>query len=311
MTNDPNKEEDTETISLTWNRSSKLKKRRRMISPGRNNATLVISTITSTSAGASTSTSINTSTGAKNNTNVKNSKGNDTHDSSVLVPPFPSTFLQLPMLSDKFHEQRSQELQQKRVSHPLGERLAVELEYWMNFKQQEQQQNEKTKETDNHDCDTKMVPFSSYLSFPSSKSKRLDIQHDLSIGSSVSNDHVSFPTRTLKRTSMENPFNNQYGLLRIVSLNGATIRRECDIHDNSSPIIGKLPYQALRCFVEKQWLSPPPDEEFGLVTVLRYKIILMDGDGSKDEDCTIYGWISDRSRLDDDSYVIADCIVDI
>jgi hypothetical protein len=217
----------------------------------------------------------------------------------------------LPIFSDSSQEQRQQELQHKRVSHHLGERLAVELEYWMNVTQQERQNKGKTKETDNHDWNTKMVPFSSYLSFPSSKSKRLDIQHDVSIGSSVSNDHVSFPTRTLKRTSMEHPFNNQYGLLRIVSLNGATIRRECDIHDNSSPIIGNLPYQALRCFVEKQWLSPPPGEEFGLVTVLRYKIILMDGDGSKNEDCTIYGWISDRSRLDDDSYVIADCIVDI
>lgn len=284
---DQHKEQDKETISWTlWNRSSKLKKRRRIMSPGRNyDAASIISTAITTTTSASTSNSIT----------------NPNTDSSTIgtkVPPLPSTFLQLPFLS---------QLQQQHVPHHLGERLAAELEYWMNFNQE--QQHVKKKERITHDdCainTNNMAPFSSHLSFPP-KSKRFNIQHDLSMGSSVSKDDISFPTRgTLMRT------NNKYGILRIVSLNGATIRRECDIHDTSSPIIGKLPYQALRCFVEKQWLSPPPDEDFGHVQrVLRYKIMLMDGDGSTDEDC-IYGWISDRSRLEDDPYVIADCIVDI
>ena len=107
------------------------------------------------------------------------------------------------------------------------------------------------------------------------------------------------------------------GKIRIISNEGATIREVFDI-DNSNLVIGKLHDGDERYFLEKKTLPPPPisllddsddDDESDdeCVAVMRYKIALEPSDvaSSSQGKCNdMVGWISDRGRFADDSYLI-------
>ena len=112
------------------------------------------------------------------------------------------------------------------------------------------------------------------------------------------------------------------GKIRIISNKGATIREVFDI-DNSNLVIGKLYDGDERYFLEKKTLPPPPisllddsddddesdddDDDDECVAVMRYKIALKPSDvvSSSQGKCNdMVGWISDRGRFADDSYLI-------
>lgn len=108
--------------------------------------------------------------------------------------------------------------------------------------------------------------------------------------------------------------------IKIVSEYGATIRTQYEINENHDSLaIGKLNFGEIRAIVESKWLDPPivmsgdgyDDEK--LVGVVRYKVRLFHSDVYKihnektsfDSGKGLFGWISDRSRLEDDPFVIA------
>jgi hypothetical protein len=279
--NDNDNRKEGDTFSWSWNRSSKLKKRRRVfLSPGRDNEI---------------------PQGGKNISTELNTKEIESCDKTI-VSTAPSLFMKLPV---SLCGSEKQPCFDSTRSH-LGKSMAAELEFLMLFTQQEYEK----KKTGIGDDNIKKVTFSSHLSFPSASTGSTS---RMIIGSILSKDDLSFPNKMQIKSITDNTFHNNHGLVRIVYPQGATIRRDCEIHDSSSPPIGTLPYQALRCFIEQKWLSPPSGKDLDLVPVLRYKIMLMDGDTcstNENDDC-IYGWISDRSRLDDDPYVIAECLLDM
>ena len=107
------------------------------------------------------------------------------------------------------------------------------------------------------------------------------------------------------------------GKIRIESKNGATIREVFDI-DKSNYVIGNLSKGEERYFIEKKTLPPPPisvdgsddESEDECVSVVRYLLVLTPADcktghsAEEDESGQMVGWISDRGRLADDSYLI-------
>ncbi|KAL7474829.1 hypothetical protein ACHAW6_000781 [Cyclotella cf. meneghiniana] len=103
------------------------------------------------------------------------------------------------------------------------------------------------------------------------------------------------------------------GRVRIEASIGASIREVYDI-DKSKHVLGKLQHGDKRHFVAKTVLPPPPmtlddSEEDECISVVRYKILLEPGDTTssfapRDELGRVIGWISDRGRLADDSYLI-------
>lgn len=121
------------------------------------------------------------------------------------------------------------------------------------------------------------------------------------------------------------------GKIKIVSQIGATIREIFDI-DESNHVLGKLLFGEERYFVEKKVLPAPPipilndsdneNDEFSAedecVAVVRYKIVLtsedchgmsdflLDGNVVEKDSSgkVVMGWISDRGRLAEDSYLI-------
>jgi hypothetical protein len=117
------------------------------------------------------------------------------------------------------------------------------------------------------------------------------------------------------------PPNKYLGMIRIEPGRQATIREVFDI-DKSSVVIGTLREGEERYFIRRRTLQPPPienDDDDECVAVVRYKIALGPADFSAsrgrrnggrdgptmgyDEKPTV-GWISDRGRLADDSYLI-------
>ena len=118
------------------------------------------------------------------------------------------------------------------------------------------------------------------------------------------------------------PPNKYLGMIRIEPGRHATIREVFDI-DKSNVVIGTLREGEERYFIRRRTLPPPPigndDDDDECVAVVRYKIALGPADCSAsggrrnggrdglttgfDERPTV-GWISDRGRLADDSYLI-------
>ena len=129
----------------------------------------------------------------------------------------------------------------------------------------------------------------------------------------VSGDKLAFPTASESSDSPPKPNQNVVKMIKIVSEYGATIRQDYDIIEDAQSSIGKLPFGSVRVCTEWKWLLPPAidvdiDDSFDcdesrLVGVMRYKIRLLSYDTNGQEE---FGWISDRSRLYDDPYVIAD-----
>ena len=102
------------------------------------------------------------------------------------------------------------------------------------------------------------------------------------------------------------------GRIRIISNKGATIREVFDI-DKSNIVIGKLTEADERYFIEKKSLPPPPislddsdddENDDECVAVVRYKIALESSDLVLLSQTDMHGWISDRGRLAEDSYMI-------
>ena len=114
------------------------------------------------------------------------------------------------------------------------------------------------------------------------------------------------------------------GKFKILSHKGATIREVFDI-DNSNHVLGKLHMGDIRYYLEKKTLLPPPicldgsddeeeDSDDECVAVVRYKIVLEPSDCVGGESIEQFaerlptgqmvGWISDRSRLADDPFLI-------
>ena len=95
------------------------------------------------------------------------------------------------------------------------------------------------------------------------------------------------------------------GKLRIVHENGASVRDDFRI-DGSNKICHLAKYE-IRKYLTKQWLNPDVNDD-ECKGVYRYKIILDDKDNYKTNKRNTYGWISDRSRLKDDPYIILEPI---
>ena len=148
-------------------------------------------------------------------------------------------------------------------------------------------------------------------------------------GTSVSSTCLSLPGVSIMINDAKDPSQSQHHskYIKIVSQLGATIRTHCEIDENNdeSMRIGKLRLGAIRPIMESKYLDPPPiildmaedDREYDekLVDVIRYKVRLLPSDISqnndlkgKDFEMDHYrsGWISDRSRLEDDPYAIAE-----
>jgi len=86
--------------------------------------------------------------------------------------------------------------------------------------------------------------------------------------------------------------------IRIVGKNGATVRDA--YHIDKSKRIGYLYYDSTREVSERRWV---PGNEDDCVGVYRYRIYLKESDC--DSDYCSQGWISDRSRLKDGQFKIA------
>lgn len=103
------------------------------------------------------------------------------------------------------------------------------------------------------------------------------------------------------------------GKILIQASVGASIREVFDI-DKSNHVLGKLQQGDVRYFLKKKELLPPlensEDYDDDCVPVMRYKIVLEEGDYSssefaeKDGTGRLVGWISDRSRLMYEPYKI-------
>lgn len=94
------------------------------------------------------------------------------------------------------------------------------------------------------------------------------------------------------------PDNISRKFIRIVGKNGATVRDS--YHIDKSKRIGYLYYDSTREISERRWF---PGNEDDCVGVYRYRIYLKESDC--DSDYCPQGWISDRSRLKDEQFKIA------
>eukprot|EP01083_Nonionella_stella_P108329 314962_1 len=78
------------------------------------------------------------------------------------------------------------------------------------------------------------------------------------VGSKTKNGRTGINTSKSTRTStMEQAQIQAKGMIKIVSKNGATIRQDFSI-DEDQQAIGKLPFGAVRIYVDSEWLPPPP-----------------------------------------------------
>lgn len=135
-------------------------------------------------------------------------------------------------------------------------------------------------------------------------------------------DDGSIAKENAKKQSTIPPNKMYLGMIRIEPGRQATIREVFDI-DKSNVVIGTLREGEERYFISRRTLPPPPiendDDDDECVAVVRYKIALGPADcsssrgrliGGRDGPTTGYdekpkvGWISDRGRLADDSYLI-------
>ena len=143
----------------------------------------------------------------------------------------------------------------------------------------------------------------------------------------VASDCLSLPVVCSLRNNGNGLSQWHVKYIKIVSQYGATIRTLYEIDDNhdASLAIGKLNFGEIRAIVESKWLDPPEADMSGdgieyddekLVGVVRYKVRLFSSDIYKINDAEktssgsgkgkgLFGWISDRSRLEDDPFVIA------
>jgi hypothetical protein len=135
-------------------------------------------------------------------------------------------------------------------------------------------------------------------------------------------DDGSIAKENAKKQSTIPPNKMYLGMIRIEPGRQATIREVFDI-DKSNVVIGTLREGEERYFISRRTLLPPSiendDDDEECVAVVRYKIALGPADcsssrgrliGGRDGPTTGYdekpkvGWISDRGRLADDSYLI-------
>lgn len=129
-------------------------------------------------------------------------------------------------------------------------------------------------------------------------------------GMTIINSDLNFP-KELSTTKSK--------WVKIISKSGATVRSRYDI-DEHNESIGKLPFGSVRLCLDSKQLAPPPDSDsdsegdpMRFVAVMRFKLQLLPCDvtsmfDSYHEGVWAEGWVSDRSRLFDLPYVIADLI---
>ncbi len=156
--------------------------------------------------------------------------------------------------------------------------------------------------------------------------KETNCKDDFNRGDGIitSSDNIAFPGKNPSKVKESDIHTRTQKMVKIISQHGATIRGHHDIDSvKGEEYIGKLPFGSVRVCTESKWLQPPSnacddsEEEARLVAVKRLKIRLLPcdirandprDDESPIESISKEGWISDRSRLFDDAYVIATCI---
>lgn len=125
-----------------------------------------------------------------------------------------------------------------------------------------------------------------------------------------SSQSIGIDSNSTKNTCQQTKYK---GKILIHAPIGASIREVFDI-DKSNHVLGKLQQGDVRYFLKKKELPPPPpnseDYDDDCVAVTRYKIVLEEGDcassefAKRDGGGRLVGWISDRSRLVDEPYMI-------